>query len=102
MYICDNCETIFEDPYIIREDWGDNYCCPNCESDDISDATQCKLCAETMAVREDLGKENVCEQCEKDLKARFKELLEEGFDSEEIEVLNEINYETSLFEKYSE
>lgn len=96
MFYCDNCETIFEDPYIIREDWGDNYCCPNCETDCISDAVKCKLCGDYMAAREDLGKENVCEQCEKDLKARFKELLEEGFDSEEIDILCDIYSEIAL------
>lgn len=102
MFYCDNCETIFEDPYIIREDWGDNYCCPNCESDDISDATQCKLCGDYMATREDYRREQVCEECETDLKDRFKELVEDGFTEKELQALYEINYEISLFEQYSE
>lgn len=102
MFYCDNCETIFEDPCIIREDWGDNYCCPNCETDCISDAVKCKLCGDYMAAREDYCREKVCEECETDLKDRFKELVEDEFDEKELKALYGINYELSLFEEYSE
>lgn len=102
MYICENCETRFEEPNRIREDWGDNYVCPKCESDEISDAVECKLCGETMAFCGRNVLDKVCDDCQKDLKARFWKLLEEEFIAEEIKILDEMHYEASLFEEDDE
>jgi hypothetical protein len=102
LYICENCEYRFEEPNRIREDWGDIYVCPLCESDEISDAVECKLCGETMAFCGCNVLDKVCDGCKKDLKTRFLKLVGDEFDETEIEILNEMNYETSLFEEDDE
>ena len=52
MYICEECEAVFEKPKIIEEHhpYGMTYAteywavCPHCESTDITEAQQCGMC----------------------------------------------------------
>ena len=71
MYICNNCEEVFDEPKIIEEHhpYGmgyateEFYVCPHCEDTDIQEAEQCTRCGEYVAEAE----EGLCEFCYDDL-----------------------------------
>lgn len=101
MYVCDECDAVFFTPATTNEllgEWYHSYdVCPNCESELISDAVECRLCGSYMAERSyEIERKNLCEECETKLKERFRTLIQEEFDEEEIKILCEIYSESAL------
>lgn len=75
MYLCKNCESLFEDGRITAvsdklEFWGGEcyitgLVCPSCESDDIVEVPNCDICGEPIIdnyIRTTDGK-NICGEC---------------------------------------
>ena len=67
MYICNECEEVFEQPKVVveRHPWGMGYAeeefceCPCCGSGNFEEAEECSLCGEYVAELED-GLCNIC------------------------------------------
>ena len=67
MYICNNCEAVFETPAVHEEHhpYGMSYAtehwwvCPHCEDTDISKAKECERCGEYFAELND----GLCDCC---------------------------------------
>ena len=72
MYICEECELVFDEPKTIEEHhpYGMTYAteywnaCPHCESTEIVEAQQCNLCGEYFAELHD----GLCDICYDDMK----------------------------------
>lgn len=72
MYICEECESVFEEPKIIEEHhpYGMGYAteewavCPHCESTDYTEAKRCKRCGEYFAELDD----GLCDICYDDMR----------------------------------
>ena len=71
MYICNNCEAVFETPDVHEEHhpYGDTrvtehwYVCPHCKDTDFAEAQKCGMCGEYFA---DLD-EDLCDCCHGDM-----------------------------------
>ncbi len=71
MFICNNCEAVFEDykiikdprPYGMGEVYEEYAVCPHCKDTDISEAKECERCGNFRAELED----GLCEVCHGDL-----------------------------------
>ena len=71
MYICNDCEEVFDEPKIIEEHhpYGMGYAieefvvCPHCKDTDIQEAEQCGRCGNYVAELED----GLCDICHSDM-----------------------------------
>lgn len=71
MFICEECENVFEYPEVYRErhPYGMGYateefaCCPHCKSDRIDPAKECERCGKYSPELED----GLCECCHGDM-----------------------------------
>jgi rubrerythrin len=72
MFICNDCESVFETPKVIveRHPYGDGFAgeewgaCPHCRSTEISEAKKCSHCGEWVA---ETNSDGLCDICEDDL-----------------------------------
>lgn len=84
MYYCYECGALFEDPVtyeerdtdeggygnvMYREDH-----CPNCDSDDIDEATECPICGEHHGSD---GRTDICTDCQKEIQYLWGELMKQ-------------------------
>ena len=87
MYICEDCGKIFdeEEVVVIHDDpspagvslpsgYYTYRCCPYCDSEDISEATECEVCGKMMSVNS--GEENICDECIDDISKELEEIRE--------------------------
>ena len=69
MYYCNNCEEIF-DVADYKEEKGERInICPECGSEDFTDAGTCEMCSEPISPNEEL-----CEDCRNYLQTEFEKM----------------------------
>jgi len=94
MMKCERCNTVFEDPKIIRDSRPDHFghpcseeyvVCPHCGSDDIWEAERCLQCAEYVDKLE--IEDGLCPKCVGNVMERCTEFLA-TFSSAEREFLS--------------
>ena len=96
MYICKECHTVFEEPYIICDShdmpWPyheEFQCCPDCLSDDFEESARCKKCGGWVPESESMF--GLCEECEAKTNEKFeliKKIAQLVFDKNERDYLN--------------
>jgi len=86
MYCCNDCETIFRDPIVIREDpspsgvslmpgFYEYESCPNCGSDYITEAERCPVCGDYHKPSEVNGSE-LCKDCAEEIDLILQSTIE--------------------------
>lgn len=94
MYRCKGCGHVFEDGE--QAIWAENHgClngvaetfsgCPICH-DGFEEVSACKVCGSICEEKND----KYCKECKKDVKTRFKKLMDRNFNDDERELLNEL------------
>lgn len=86
MYYCLSCEEYFEKPDI------DHFVayCPNCGSDDWTEAQMCRCCHEYFPVEHDLlsfERPKYCPDCVKEAEDELRQIVTENMKPELIEVI---------------
>ena len=88
MYKCVECGNLFEDgeQAFWKEAHGESFTgCPLCKGN-YEEIKPCKICGTYL---HDFD-EDYCEHCKKDVQRRFKDIISQEFDEEEIKLLNVI------------
>jgi len=91
MYICDECQNIFEEPIEETTDYGQTLKVSPCCKETYSETEICSECG-CYAAKGDL-EDNLCMECATDTLIKFNVLLKSNFSKEQIEFLK-FNWET--------
>ena len=94
MYICLECGSVFDEPYVIYETHTELdeqpketfYVCPHCKEPAYEETENCILCDKYIGKSQ--AQFHLCPDCEMEAEKRFKKILAENFTKDEIKYLN--------------